>query len=437
METREFKVLDKRLITDKVVFCIFLVGSFVYPFWSFVYPLVIPEAKDDLVTRLFVTAPCFVGLAAYFIQFKFKNFDRNNFNKKMNYLLHSFCYLFTGHFFYLVVNNNFNLIYSLSIMIIIFSTYLFVSTWKEFNALTAFVSVLGVFTAFKASYSTEYIFFVSCVITSLLTNFLGFLIRINILDQLDRQHIELQHQRISAQEASRLAAIGTMAGGIAHEINNPLSIIKGNADSIKSTMNKEGIVNVTIEKKLNKIIETTDRVASIVHGLRFIASGAVEENKFSKTKLDDLIGYTEEVARDRFSSSAINFDIENNSSTNVIDCRGVQISQILINLLNNSHDAILNKENKWVRLEVYDEQEKVCFKITDSGEGLSSNVVNRLFTPFFTTKEPGKGTGLGLSISKKIAEEHNGLFYYDKNSPNTSFVLKIPKIQKPINNHLN
>lgn len=105
----------------------------------------------------------------------------------------------------------------------------------------------------------------------------------------------------------------------------------------------------------------------------------------------------------------------------------MQISQVLVNVIGNAIDAIAGLSEKWIRVEVYDKNDKVFFTITDSGKGIPLEIQEKIMHPFFTTKGVNIGTGLGLSISKSIIEEHGGFLNYNVSSPNTQFVFELRK----------
>ncbi|HET6283919.1 MAG TPA: ATP-binding protein, partial [Polyangia bacterium] len=114
-----------------------------------------------------------------------------------------------------------------------------------------------------------------------------------------------------------------------------------------------------------------------------------------------------------------------------VHCRSIQISQILLNLLSNAHDAVEKSAAPWVRISVDAEGAQVRIAVIDSGPGVSPALEPRIMEPFFTTKEVGKGTGLGLSVSKGIAESHGGRLSYDRSSAHTRFVLTLPRAPDP------
>ena len=110
-----------------------------------------------------------------------------------------------------------------------------------------------------------------------------------------------------------------------------------------------------------------------------------------------------------------------------IEARGVQIAQVLLNLLNNSFDAVEHLEDRWISIDVAETPDAVELSVTDSGKGVPAEIREKIMQPFFTTKEIGKGTGLGLSISKGIVDSHSGQFFLDAACANTRFVVRLPK----------
>ena len=225
-----------------------------------------------------------------------------------------------------------------------------------------------------------------------------------------------------------MAALGEMAAGIAHEINNPLSIIIARIWHIKALIRKGGLTDYDkINSNLDIIENTAEHIATIVKGMRSISRDSATD-PFITTNIATIIEQTLVFCRERFKNNYINLIIEIPPKEINISCHPAQIGQIILNLLNNSFDAVNVLQEKWVRLEIKENKSYVEIQITDSGKGIPIEYQARLTQPFFTTKPPGKGTGLGLSISQVIAEAHHGEIYLDKESKNTRFVLKLPKL---------
>lgn len=236
---------------------------------------------------------------------------------------------------------------------------------------------------------------------------------------------DLEDQRHQAIQASKLTSLGEMASGIAHEINNPLTIISALATRTKKNLKDSSITLEKSAENQDKIIATVDRIAKIIRGLRSFSRDS-NGDQFGRKKVSEIIEMTLDLCAERLKDKGIDIKIDPVIQVE-IECREVQIVQVLVNLLNNSHDAVQSMEEKWIHISTWEYGDKVYIRITDSGPGIEDDVVEKMMVPFYTTKEIGKGTGLGLSISKGIIEAHHGNFYYRKFDNHTSFVMELRK----------
>lgn len=222
-----------------------------------------------------------------------------------------------------------------------------------------------------------------------------------------------------------------MAGGIAHEINNPLNIIRSSTSFMKKAKSKEKLTDIKFFESVENIESMVVRVNSIVDGLKKIS-------RKEELNVDDYVNVGEcfkdvlSVSRERFEQAGIKVYVNEFCDWRDINIKAnlVQLSQVLINLLNNSYDAILNLEEKWVRLSIDIRENYVVIQHVDSGFGISPEIEKRIFDPFFTSKEVGKGTGLGLSLSRKIIESFEGELYLNKKNKNTCFEIKLKIIEE-------
>ena len=242
---------------------------------------------------------------------------------------------------------------------------------------------------------------------------------------------ELEDLQLTAIQASKMAALGEMAGGIAHEINNPLAIILYKASTIHEQLKEIKTESAELQTKLIddilKIRSTAIRISKIIKGLKIISRNS-DEDPMEKVVISQMVADSLELCRDKFIENSITHTIDlGDCASTTINGRPSQLSQVLINLFNNAIDAVLPLSEKWIELKIVSTVTGIRITITDSGNGIPKQTVEKLMQPFFSTKGVGKGTGLGLSISKGIIEKHNGTFYYNPNSAHTQFVIELPR----------
>jgi len=215
-------------------------------------------------------------------------------------------------------------------------------------------------------------------------------------------------------EAERRAAIGTLATSINHEIGNPLNVISVKLQSLY-ILSEEGILKT---KSKEEIIDEVTTTASIcldsVHRISDIARKIYEFSKPDKAlaldKVDVTSAIDETISILEHELTLEHIDFEKNikcPSPYIIADRG-QFKQILFNLIKNAAQAIGHKEGKITLLVDKHEEDKITIKITDTGPGIPDKDLNKIFMPFYTTKEPGKGTGLGLALVKRLVERNKG-----------------------------
>ena len=244
-----------------------------------------------------------------------------------------------------------------------------------------------------------------------------------------RLETELQVSKARQEEASRLATLGETAGGIAHEINNPLNVLVGVAELMKAIFEKDGAIE---KDKLNdycdRIVKYSMRIAKIVKGLRSISRDA-SHDPFTEVSLMALMDETLELCRQQFVNRGIELVIKSDNIDIVVEGRFAQLSQIVMNLLNNARDAVDGLTAPTIYVEIAKENNLGIMRVWDSGAGISPEIENKIMKPFFTTKPAGKGTGLGLSISNSIAHDHKGSLKLNRTIAASCFELQIPLIQ--------
>lgn len=235
---------------------------------------------------------------------------------------------------------------------------------------------------------------------------------------------ELEEHRVKSMYSAKMASLGEMAGGIAHEINNPLAIIISYCMRLNYQIENKSLDEKAIQESVKEINETALRISRIIDSLKFFVRESNNEKK-TLVPVRKIIDDTLTISSEKMKRFNCRLEITGDLDKKIL-CQPVGISQIFLNLLNNSLDAIKSFPEKWIRVQVSQEGNDVVIRVTDSGKGIPKQHLPRLMEPFFTTKVEGKGTGLGLPISKGIAQQHGGSLEYDPDSPHTSFVLRIP-----------
>lgn len=238
----------------------------------------------------------------------------------------------------------------------------------------------------------------------------------------------INEQQINLLNASKMSALGEMAGGIAHEINTPLAIIGMKTEQLKESIEENDLNTEDLISSLELINRTTKRIAKIVSGLRFFARDGTNL-PVAKVNLDSIIEETLSFCSEKMHIGNIKLTVNRTylNDNIFLECRAVEISQVLFYLINNANDAISTLTEKWIQLNVIENVETVEINIIDSGPGIPKELQDQIMLPFFTTKEVGKGTGLGLSISRGIINSHLGNFFIDNSCVNTKFVIILPK----------
>ena len=248
------------------------------------------------------------------------------------------------------------------------------------------------------------------------------------IQDLKNAQSQLRAQTAKAEYSSRLATLGEMAAGIAHEVNNPLAVMMGSAGQIERMLNQAPISVDGIKQKTQKIINTGERISKIIQGLRTFSRDG-EKDPFNPIPVGQLVEETLELCKERFYRFGVSLIVAESPKIEV-PARAVQLSQVLLNLLNNGFDALQECDKKEIQI-YYREHPNFCsILISDSGHGIPEAVVKKIFDPFFTTKEVGKGTGLGLSISKGIIEDHQGELILHSEPGKTTFEVKLPRERK-------
>lgn len=236
---------------------------------------------------------------------------------------------------------------------------------------------------------------------------------------------EIDKLKSNAIYNEKMVSLGEMSGGIAHEINNPISIINVSVNLMKLMIQKNILEPQYFIKQTDIISETVTRISHIITGLKNISRDTSKEG-FAPCSFKEIIEDALGVCSEKFKVNgvSIKINLDDTIYQTQIDCLRVQMSQVFINLLTNSFDAIANTHSPWVEISALKSQNTLSLIIKDSGLGIPREIQEKIFQPFFTTKEIGKGSGLGLSLCNSIIQRHSGTISINNESLNTCFVIK-------------
>jgi len=235
-------------------------------------------------------------------------------------------------------------------------------------------------------------------------------------------------------QASKMATLGEMATGIAHELNQPLSVIKtASAFLRKKVKKKESIREDILETMAEEIDSHVDRASKIINHLREF--GRKSEVKKERVQVNDAMEKALEIFSQQLKLREIDVVKELDATLPTVSANANRLEQIFINLLINARDAIEEKCEKvghknlpkkiFLRSRFRDG--KVTVEVEDTGGGIPRSVLERIFEPFFTTKRVGKGTGLGLSISYGIVQDYEGTIRVEtEEGEGANFIIQFP-----------
>jgi len=238
---------------------------------------------------------------------------------------------------------------------------------------------------------------------------------------------DLRNSENQLIQASKLATLGEMATGVAHELNQPLGVIRMAATNCVKRIDKGKADVDYLRSKLVRVGEQTARAAQIIDHMRLF--GRKADGVHTPFDLKESLIEISALARPKLSSGDTSLTLDLPDTPALVMGERVIFEQVLLNLVSNAHDAIQSSEETDGVITVsatFDTEEGHIVEVTDNGGGVPEALLDKLFEPFFTTKEPGKGTGLGLSISFGTIRDMKGTLSVQNKGAGACFRICLP-----------
>jgi PAS domain S-box-containing protein len=254
-----------------------------------------------------------------------------------------------------------------------------------------------------------------------------------LVKELENANRELEEATMQLVQSEKLTALGELTAGVAHELNQPLNGIKIISQSILRDIEKNRFEEEDIGKDLTEIVNQVNRMAEIIGHMR-IFTRQTEGTTEAMIDINTVVEGPFTLLGQQLQNHNIEVTMEFAPDLPKVMGDPIRLEQVIMNLITNARGAVESsgQENKRIEIRTYqnDIQQEVVTEVKDNGGGIPEDLREKIFQPFFTTKEPGKGTGLGLSVSSKIMEEHKGRIELEsKVGEGTTFKVMLPTIE--------
>ncbi len=249
--------------------------------------------------------------------------------------------------------------------------------------------------------------------------------------EMERREQELREKQEQLIQAGKLATLGELTTGVAHELNNPLNNIGLYVGNVIDQARLGELDGGRLVGDLEKAMEQVRKATEIISHLRTF--GRAAPITLEPVDIDEVIERSLSLVQEQLKIRGIEVDFKLCPDELIVLANPIQLEQVFINLLTNARDALEDAKTKRVRILTERQGDRIRISVSDTGPGIPPELETRVFDPFFTTKEVGSGTGLGLSISYSILKEHGGEI--SVSSPprrGATFEILLPVVDRPV-----
>ena len=243
--------------------------------------------------------------------------------------------------------------------------------------------------------------------------------------EMERREHELRDKQEQLVQAGKLATLGELTTGVAHELNNPLNNIGLYVGNVIDRIRLGEDDAEPLVRDLEKAMEQIRKATEIITHLRTF--GRAAQVSIEQVDVDDVIERSLLLVHEQLRLRGIKVELELCPDELLVVANPIQLEQVFINLLTNARDALTDSKRKAIRIASSRDDERIRITFSDTGPGIPPELQQRIFDPFFTTKEVGTGTGLGLSITYSILKEYGGEISVDSRpGKGATFLVELP-----------
>jgi C4-dicarboxylate-specific signal transduction histidine kinase len=247
--------------------------------------------------------------------------------------------------------------------------------------------------------------------------------------EIEHREQELREKQEQLVQAGKLATLGELTTGVAHELNNPLNNIGLFIGNVLDQVRLGSFKDEDVMEELENAMEQVRKATAIISHLRTF--GRAAPVSVEPVDVDDVIERSLLLMQEQLRLRGIEIALDLSPDTLIVLGNAIQLEQVFINLLTNSRDALAESRGKTIRIETTADDEWIRIQFSDTGPGIPRELEQRIFDPFFTTKEVGTGTGLGLSITYSIVKEHAGHISVEPHrGRGANFLIELPVMKQ-------